>query len=280
MSVYSQLYRIICLHHTPHHTQFPRSSHVSTAYVNSHRLGHVAEALPPLPRPAEEQFRELDTMSDEEMERREKALLGCYPNTYTFSKALAEHLIIGRAAARGVRLTIVRPTIVGAALAEPFPGWTDAVSAVGAIVLFVGIGLLRHVYGKPITRPDVVPVDYVASGVIAAVVNSGAQRRDAPPLIVHSGLGIKGVTWDHWRVWLIEYFAACPMERAVADPFSEWIRSRVTFQIYIALAWRLPLRLFKLLLHVVPRSDLRRKYMQLEKITNGIVKNSHTFAHF
>ena len=45
-----------------------------------------------------------------------------HPNTYTFSKCLAELLVASR---RGdVRLTIARPSIVGAAVRSPFPaGW-------------------------------------------------------------------------------------------------------------------------------------------------------------
>ena len=50
-------------------------------------------------------------------------LLGDKPNTYTYTKFLAEHLLIN--AGQPMPLTIVRPSIVTASWKEPFPGWID-----------------------------------------------------------------------------------------------------------------------------------------------------------
>lgn len=43
-----------------------------------------------------------------------------FPNTYTFSKCVCEHLLVRE---DGVRTVIVRPSIVGPAVEEPFEGW-------------------------------------------------------------------------------------------------------------------------------------------------------------
>jgi hypothetical protein len=50
-------------------------------------------------------------------------LLGNCPNTYTYTKALAEQLLEEQCGT--VPLAIVRPSIVTAALKEPVPGWVD-----------------------------------------------------------------------------------------------------------------------------------------------------------
>lgn len=50
-------------------------------------------------------------------------LLGEKPNTYTYTKQLAEQLLIDEG--RDLPLAIVRPSIVGASWKEPFPGWID-----------------------------------------------------------------------------------------------------------------------------------------------------------
>lgn len=65
-----------------------------------------------------------------------------YPNTYTFTKALGEHLLVraltahNRSTGKGewnergsdswprLRLRIMRPSIVGPAWVFPWPGWT------------------------------------------------------------------------------------------------------------------------------------------------------------
>lgn len=50
-------------------------------------------------------------------------LLGGKPNTYTYTKQLAEQLLVTEG--EGLPLAIVRPSIVGASWKEPFPGWID-----------------------------------------------------------------------------------------------------------------------------------------------------------
>jgi hypothetical protein len=47
----------------------------------------------------------------------------------------------------GMPLTIVRPSIVGASLRDPFPGWIDSLVASAAIYFFSGIGLIKVLYG-------------------------------------------------------------------------------------------------------------------------------------
>ena len=50
-------------------------------------------------------------------------LLGDKPNTYTYTKHLAEHLLVNEG--RPMPLAIVRPSIATASWKEPFPGWID-----------------------------------------------------------------------------------------------------------------------------------------------------------
>ena len=52
-----------------------------------------------------------------------RQMVGKRPNTYTFTKALAEKLV--REEGEGMPVAIVRPSIVVAALEEPAPGWID-----------------------------------------------------------------------------------------------------------------------------------------------------------
>lgn len=51
------------------------------------------------------------------------SLLGHFPNTYTFTKKMAEKML--EMEAGDLPLVIVRPSIVTAAVKEPFPGWID-----------------------------------------------------------------------------------------------------------------------------------------------------------
>ena len=50
-------------------------------------------------------------------------MVGQCPNTYTYTKALAEQLLEKECG--DIPLAIVRPSIVTAAAQEPLPGWID-----------------------------------------------------------------------------------------------------------------------------------------------------------
>ena len=85
-------------------------------------------------------------MDKRDIEHYEKNLLGNFPNTYTFSKRMAEHLLAEKNT-KNIPLVIVRPSIIGASLEEPFPGWTDSITLAGGIYLIAGLGILRELPG-------------------------------------------------------------------------------------------------------------------------------------
>jgi hypothetical protein len=85
-------------------------------------------------------------MDKRDLEHYEKNLLGNFPNTYTFTKRMAEHILYQMNAKR-IPISIVRPSIIGASLEEPFPGWTDSITLAGGIYLVGGLGILRELPG-------------------------------------------------------------------------------------------------------------------------------------
>ena len=72
---------------------------------------------------------------------KEKELLGKYPNTYTFTKALAERTLQKRVGK--IRVCVVRPAIVISAFEEPMLGWTETLSAMGGLAYACMLGLIR-----------------------------------------------------------------------------------------------------------------------------------------
>jgi len=82
----------------------------------------------------------LKTLSVSEIEKQTPAIIGEFPNTYTYTKSMAERLLQKH---RGDLPTfIIRPSIVGCSYREPYPGWVDNISAAGAMVFFVGLGVI------------------------------------------------------------------------------------------------------------------------------------------
>jgi nucleoside-diphosphate-sugar epimerase len=193
---------------------------VSTAYVTPHPgdgVLPVFETLAPLPRAAAEireaiQQRTVDT-------RRLLDETG-HPNTYTLTKALAEHLLVER---RGdVPLEIVRPSIVSASWREPFPGWIDSAAAFGGFVALVGTGHLRAVVARPESQIDIVPVDVVAGRILTAafdgITPDTAARDRAPITFAVAGLA-QNPTIAECREWLLAFFREHRIDRRPHVPY-------------------------------------------------------------
>jgi len=60
-------------------------------------------------------------------------------NVYVYSKHLAENYLLRHSG--NVRVVISRPAMVTGAEHEPFPGWTDTVSAAGIVTYPAMTGL-------------------------------------------------------------------------------------------------------------------------------------------
>lgn len=142
-------------------------THVSTCYVNCNKKGYIQEKIYENNQDPEEIVRGILSMSPEEQDKNLAQILGDYPNTYTFTKALAERTLKKR---RNPDLptVIIRPSIIIGADRDPLPGWTDTFSAAGGLTLAGGIGIVNYVNGYGGNIADLVPVDYVSNVIIAA----------------------------------------------------------------------------------------------------------------
>ncbi|KAG2381569.1 hypothetical protein C9374_005953 [Naegleria lovaniensis] len=98
-----------------------------------------------------------------------------FPNTYTLTKHLAEKLVAKYHA--HVPVAIVRPSIVGPAMKEPQPGWIDAVSAGAAVMLFIGLCVIRVLPGRAEGIADQIPVDYVVNSILTSAVDIATRQK-------------------------------------------------------------------------------------------------------
>jgi fatty acyl-CoA reductase len=107
-----------------------------------------------------------------DIEFNSKLLIGKFPNTYTFTKNLAENLVNQEFKKGGLPTAIVRPGIVSTSLREPFCGWFDSITSIMGGFVSVVSGLARHSLANPNITTDYIPVDIVANTCIAAATNS------------------------------------------------------------------------------------------------------------
>lgn len=87
-----------------------------------------------------------------------------WTNTYTYTKSLGEQIVL---ADKEVPCAVVRPAIVESSRRYPFPGWNEGFNTTAPLMYLMlkGQRNIMMAEDKPL---DVVPVDYVAGGIVSA----------------------------------------------------------------------------------------------------------------
>jgi HAD superfamily hydrolase (TIGR01490 family) len=96
-----------------------------------------------------------------------------FSDIYAFTKALAEHAVVELHGE--LKLSILRPSIIESALAEPFPGWLEGFRMAEPIILAFGRGVLRDFPGLPDAVIDIIPVDLVVNAVLIVAASPPEQ---------------------------------------------------------------------------------------------------------
>ncbi|HYU45781.1 MAG TPA: SDR family oxidoreductase [Terriglobales bacterium] len=99
-----------------------------------------------------------------------------WPNTYTYTKSLAESLIAKYS--NGLPVAMVRPAIVETSVERPFRGWNEGINTSASLSYLLGTAF-RQLPSNERKRLDIIPVDAVCAGMtlIAAAL---VERRHDP----------------------------------------------------------------------------------------------------
>ncbi|KAJ0176919.1 hypothetical protein K1T71_006928 [Dendrolimus kikuchii] len=136
-------------------------------------------------------------------------LMSDWPNTYTFTKAVAEELV--RLSSGDLPISIIRPPVVGCTAYEPTPGWIDRNSVMGpnGVILGIGLGAIHVLLTKDIVL-STAPVDMVTNATIAVGWDTATRWNagDRTPKIFTISSYKMGVTWtqggNYMRTDIIE----------------------------------------------------------------------------
>lgn len=103
-------------------------------------------------------------MPEQEMLKTTDALITPWPNTYTFTKNLAERALSKHR--DGFPVLILRPAIIICAYQQPYPGWLDSLAASGAISMLISSGAVHYFASNLSNRGDIIPVDFVSNAIL------------------------------------------------------------------------------------------------------------------
>jgi alcohol-forming fatty acyl-CoA reductase len=177
---------------------------VSTCYVNCNRLGYIEEKIYNPDADVGSIVQNIMNMTVQDIKASESKLIGDYPNTYTFTKMMAEKQLVQ---SKGdLNVVIWRPAIIASSISDPFPGWTDQLSAAGGVTILGGMGFIPYLYGTGLNTVDLIPVDIVTNGLLVATCH-GARPDTEKLHIYNCGTSVQNpITLYDYKETMLKYY--------------------------------------------------------------------------
>ncbi len=152
--------------------------------------------------------------------RARAASLG-WPDAYAYTKALGERAL--DESKGDIPVSIVRPSIIESAWAQPFAGWIKGFRMAEPIIISYARGLLKEFPGVPEGVIDVIPADLVVHAIIAVAARGHAGDNNIDVTQVASGTA-NPLRYRHLVNLVSEWFTDNPLYDRKGQPIAvpEW----------------------------------------------------------
>ncbi|XP_071876915.1 fatty acyl-CoA reductase 1-like [Bombus fervidus] len=199
--------------------------HVSTAYSNAN-LQEIEEKVYTTSLSPSEVIDMCDKFDKTSINLLEKRILKTYPNTYTFSKNLAEQIVASKC--KDMPVAIVRPSVIGAALIEPCPGWIQGTSGFTGPFLLIGRGCATAILGMRDGRIDLVPVDFVIDTIICTAWHV-TLHRDREVKVYNCTSNANPFRWGQMKDAMVKCSIEAPLKDTLWYPGCPIIANRYIY---------------------------------------------------
>ncbi|XP_076153201.1 fatty acyl-CoA reductase 1 [Alosa pseudoharengus] len=237
--------------------------HISTAYANCNRR-HIDEVIYPPPVEPKKLIDSLEWMDDSIVCDITPRLIGDRPNTYTYTKALAECVV--QQESGKISVGIIRPSIVGASWQEPFPGWIDNFNGPSGIFIAAGKGILRTMRANNDAVADLIPVDVVINLTLTAGWYTAVQKPKSALVYNCTTGGINPFHWGEIEHYVMSTFKRNPLEQAFRRPNANITSNYLINQYWILVSHKFPALLYDLFLRLSgQKPQMMRIFNRLHK---------------
>uniref|UniRef100_A0A1B6KTI1 Fatty acyl-CoA reductase n=1 Tax=Graphocephala atropunctata TaxID=36148 RepID=A0A1B6KTI1_9HEMI len=238
--------------------------HVSSAYCNADQPS-ANEILYPPPENIQNVLELIHNLSNEELANATKGVLKDHPNTYTFTKALAEHEVAKTFAL--FPSCIIRPSMIVGAWKQPIPGWTNSKNGITGFLMCAGMGVVRRM---PVAKDlvyDYIPIDLVVNTMIAGAVFTVIQQHH---LLKTPIFQCTSSTQNPFRWAMVEHLVPgllhkYPLVQAIWYPHLELVASIRHYRISACIIHVIPAHIFDFLTRL---SGGRPKLVKLHSTIN------------
>ncbi|XP_069685499.1 fatty acyl-CoA reductase wat-like isoform X2 [Periplaneta americana] len=252
--------------------------HVSTAYANCPSK-QIDEKFYTPPLRCDEIVNLVEVMPEDVLERITPILLDKWPNTYTYTKAIAEDTV--REFGKGLPIALVRPAIVISTAKEPIPGWVNNVYGATGVVVGAGLGLLRTMHCDKDVTAELVPADMVVNMFIVTAWNVATKHElktnpeatdsgDEIPILNYVSSVENRLTWGEYMKYN-EIGKRYPSVRVIWYYYFRLNKHRFVYNFYAVFLHYLPALIVDTLARIVGKEPiLWNAYKKIHKFVDVI----------
>ncbi|KAF4530464.1 hypothetical protein B566_EDAN018586 [Ephemera danica] len=182
-----------------------------------------------------------------------------HPNTYTFTKALAENIVLREAS--DLPTAIVRPSM----------GWLDNVSGITGLIIEMARGTLRSIFCDKTKRANLIPVDVVVNAILAVAAHLHWYSLSEIPVY---NVTSAGITWEDLKLNIMKTARHSPSKYVQWYPNVEYTTCLFLHRTYDALLHYVPAFVLDLVMKVQgqkPMFIMDLSQIQWDKYINTMI---------
>ncbi|XP_047097206.1 putative fatty acyl-CoA reductase CG5065 [Schistocerca piceifrons] len=246
--------------------------YISTAYCHLEEKVLHEKAYPP-PADPHKTIKFCENMSDDICNSMTKSVLGNLPNTYAFTKALAEGLCV-EAMEKGLPVLILRPSVVIPIWKEPLPGWTDNINGPTGLLIGAGKGVIRTMYCDQNGYADYLPVDIAVNGIMTATWNYVANGDKEKSIVNMTSSSEFQISWAEIIERGRKITERVPLNGVVWYPGGSMKRSRLLHNICLLFFHFIPAILIDTLIFLAGHKPI------MMRVQRRIMKGFEVFEYY
>ncbi|XP_075148976.1 fatty acyl-CoA reductase wat-like [Haematobia irritans] len=160
-------------------------------------------------------------LGNDKFDRMETEFVGKFPNTYCFTKSVAEEAVLKHG--NTLPICIFRPGIILPTSGEPIPGWIDNLYGPMSVLYGSAYGVLRVMYGNAKQPAGLVPVDFCANTMLACAWYTATAVKQIPSQQpqIYNLVPDKSNTleWGAYKKYVEVHGAEIPLASMIWYPF-------------------------------------------------------------
>ncbi|KRT85456.1 epimerase [Oryctes borbonicus] len=253
--------------------------HVSTAFSNCAE-DVIEEIFYPTPIEYNKLITLTEILSEDALQKITPNILGNLPNTYAFTKAIAENMI--QEEGKNLPLGIYRPSIVVSTYKEPLRGWINNMYGAVGVTVGAGMGLLRVIHCDSDANANIVPADMCVNGLIAVPWEASykyqksieEQTNFEIPIYNYESSQDQPINWSKYMELTSKYGTQNPTANALWYYSLNLIKHKFLYQLAAILVHFVPAIMLDALLLLIGRKT------RFFKIYTKIYRFSRVISYF